>query len=161
MDALEFAVNMELAGLKYYQQQAQANQDNPLHVIFSMLADDERAHADILRKHAEGQAYTLTESQDYERAKDVFADLEDFRSEIKTLPTPTDSYRLGLDIERKSIEFYEEMRKDARSEEEKALFDYLIGQEEEHHAIMEELVVLVDRAESWVESAEFGRREEY
>jgi rubrerythrin len=41
------------------------------------------------------------------------------------------------------------------------IFDYLIGQEQEHLILFEELVKMVTRPEEWVESAEFGIREDY
>ncbi|HWQ41417.1 MAG TPA: rubrerythrin, partial [Desulfosporosinus sp.] len=40
-------------------------------------------------------------------------------------------------------------------------FEYLIKQEEDHYTIIEQLVSLLSRPEEWVESAEFGVREEY
>lgn len=50
---------------------------------------------------------------------------------------------------------------DATEEQLKTVFQYLEGQEKKHCIILEELVKLVTRPKEWVESAEFGVREEY
>ena len=48
-----------------------------------------------------------------------------------------------------------------QSEKDVLLYMFLIGQEEEHLRVLEELVKLLGHAEDWVESAEFGNREIY
>ena len=64
-------------------------------------------------------------------------------------------------IEKESIDLYKEFLSEAKNEVEKNLFQYLIKEEEKHFQILEDIVLLVNRPEEWIESAEFGLREEY
>jgi rubrerythrin len=49
----------------------------------------------------------------------------------------------------------------SKSPNDKDLFGFLISQEEKHYKVMEAIVKMVNRPNEWVESAEFGIREEY
>ena len=46
MTSLEFAINLEIEGEKYYRKQAELNKDNYLKVVFELLAKDEKKHAE-------------------------------------------------------------------------------------------------------------------
>lgn len=152
MEGLEFAINMELQGERYYRKQASLNKDNVLGTVFSGLADDERAHAGYLSKEAKGTAFAASEAG----ARSVFDSLADFKA-VGTAEQ-LDAYREALDMEKQSIELYQNLLR--QSEGQSALFEFLIAQEKEHYRIIGEIIRLVNRPNEWVESAEFGRRRE-
>lgn len=161
MNALEFAIKMELDGERYYREQAVINQGNSLRTIFLMLADDEKMHAQILEKKTKNLNYTLEPNETLATAKNVFSDKDRIKNEIKEIPSQIDVYRAALDNEKESILLYQKCSSEAADGETKALFDYLILQEKEHYAILEQLTALLSRSEEWVEDAEFGLREDY
>lgn len=158
MNTIDFAINMELEGQKYYLDQAELNRDNELHAIFLMLADSEEGHANLLRRYKSKEALTLQADFVRPGLKSVFDGLGNFSKEDNT--RQLDVYRIACQQEEKSIQLYREMEEQAE-ESEKELFCYLVRQEEEHLLLFEELVKLLTRPEEWVESAEFGIREEY
>lgn len=158
MKTLEFAINLELDGEKYYNEQAAINQGNGLNTVFLILAKEESNHAEILRRKAHGLLDKLPESP-HSTIKSVFTGMVDFKMDIKSNPEQVDLYRMALDKEAQSIALYKSLLDDAG--EGKELFEYLIQQEKEHHSIIEEIIKLVNRPNEWVESAEFGIREEY
>ncbi len=167
MNVLEFAINMENDGERYYREQAELNRDNGLFVVCSMLADDERNHAALLKSRYENGAFDLAEGSDVDRVGNVFSGLVDVGFYEKELLDQLDFYRLASDRERESIVLYSEMLEEAVSQgdvqgaKDVLLFEFLIKQEEEHLRVLEELVKLLSHAEEWVENAEFGNREEY
>lgn len=159
MNAIDFAISMELEGQKYYLDLAEANKDNELHKVFLLLADSEKQHANLLEKHKKKEALNLEDQSIHVDFKSVFKDLRNIENEhsVKQL----DAYHIACELEEKSIELYKNMKTKADNALEEEIFDYLIRQEEEHLILFEELVKLVTRPEEWVESAEFGIREEY
>ena len=46
-------------------------------------------------------------------------------------------------------------------EEDKKMFLFLIEQEKKHRLLFDELITMLLKPDEWVESAEFGIREEY
>lgn len=159
MNTIDFAINMELEGQKYYLDLAERNMDNELHKVFLLLADSEKQHASLLEKYKKQEALNLNDRFIRPEFKSVFTDLKHFQKDhsVKQL----DAYRIACEQEEKSIELYKNMKFKAENELEEEIFDYLIRQEEEHLILFEELVKMVTRPEEWVESAEFGLREDY
>lgn len=161
MNYLEFAINMELEGEKYYIEQAMENANNSLQTVFLSLAQDEKMHAQILKNKVDGLPYDLIDSETFINYKNVFKGIDDFDSEIKSMPDQLDAYKMALEKEKESIDLYKKMLLEAKKDEEKKLLKYLIKQEEEHYKIIEDMVILLSRPKEWVEDAEFGLREEY
>lgn len=125
-----------------------------------MLADVEKEHAELLRKRLNEEDYTLKDTINPE-IKSVFYDLKDYKAGDIRKTTQLDVYRLAVDIEEKSIELYQQMLKQATNDKDKELFEFLLKEENQHLLMFEELQKIPTRPEEWVESAEFGLREDY
>lgn len=161
MNILATAIAMEVDLGQYYLKQAEINKGNSLNKIFTMLAKDEKEHAAILRGKSQELNYELKVSETLVESKKLFKGIEDFKVEIKDLPTQLDALRLALEMEKKSIDAYENILLETTDEKAKELFQFLIGQEKEHYQTIQELVTYLAKPEEWVESAEFGVREPY
>lgn len=161
MSILEFAVNMELEGEKYYTEQADLNKGNSLETVFLMLAKDENMHAKVLQNKTNKLTYDLIPNETLSVAKNVFSDLAAVKDGIKQNPNQLDVYRLALENEKQSIALYQKYLSEATDDNTKKLFEYLIEQEEDHYTIIDQLVSLISHSEEWVENAEFGLRKEY
>lgn len=159
MDIFEFAIQMENEGENYYREQAQKNKDNGLKGVFEMLAEDEKRHAQILKDKAAGMALIQTDT--LIKSKSVFDGMDDFKDETKVVPGQIDLYTMALQMEQKSIDLYEEYLKKADDDSQREIFSYLVSQEKDHYAVIEELLIMVRHSLQWVEDAEFGRRKEY
>ncbi len=161
MDVFGFAIQMEVDGERYYREQAGRFAGSGLQKVFLMLAEDEKHHAEILEGKSKGGVYALADSVTLAEARNIFLGMGDFKSEIQKIPSQLDVYEIALDMEKKSIALYTDCLSKSKDDSEKDIFEYLIGQEKDHLAIMEELMEAVRNAVSWVESAEFGIRKEY
>ena len=160
MNLLEFAINMELEGEKYYNKQAENNNDNGLKNIFLMLAKDENDHAKILQNKSNNLPYELNNNETLSEAKNLFNGLKDLKNEIKQTPEQLDLYRAALEKEKESIHLYEKLLSEANDDKSIDLFKFLIHQEKDHYTTLDELVSQINKCNDWVESAEFGVRPE-
>jgi len=154
---LEFAINMEHDGEKFYKRQAEINKDNSLNTVFLLLEKDEAHHAQILQN----KFNELTDNNTLSQVNNVFKESKGFISEFEKIPNQLDAYKFALEIERKSIDLYTSFLSESTDDQSKELFEFLIKQEKDHYTIFEELILLIERPEEWVENAEFGIREEY
>jgi len=161
MNNLEFAINREIEGEKYYLEQAEFNKDNVLSTVFLSLAKDEENHAVILMNKAKELAFEFEESETLSNSKIVFRSMRDTDAIIPIMPKQLEIYKIGLEKEKQSIDLYKKILSEANDEKTKKLFEYLLKQEEEHFSIIEEMIILLNRTDDWVESPEFGVREEY
>ena len=161
MESYEFAIKMELDGERYYKEQAKKHKDSGLAVVFLTLAGDERKHAQVLRDRMGDLIPELSDTLSYDEYKNVFKEASDFHSIIKEDIDQLDVYSLAMDKEKSSIDLYKKMLKEAQTDEDLKMFEFLIKEEETHYRILEEIWTHVSRIQEWVESAEFGLREEY
>jgi rubrerythrin len=66
-----------------------------------------------------------------------------------------------LEIELKSIEFYSEQHDLVTDVKQKRALSKIIEEERRHYDLIDDIIVMVERPESWVEDAEFGVRDDY
>jgi len=158
---LEFAISREIDGEKYYLEQAEFNKGNALSTVFLSLAKDEENHAVILRNKGKEMGYELEESQALSNSKTAFKKIRETDAKMPIVPIQLEIYKIALEKEKQSIELYEKFLAEANDEKSKKLFEYLLKQEQEHFSIIEEMIILISHTEDWVESPEFGVREEY
>lgn len=161
MTTLEFAVQMELDGERFYKEQADINKNNSLSVVCNLLAEDEKVHAQILENKRKELSYELKDSAILKRTSNVFKDVADIKLPEKEIVTQLDFYRIASKTELESITMYEQLRDQADLPVEKELYEFLIQQEKNHREVLENFNILLTRPEEWVESAEFGIREDY
>ena len=161
MELLNLALTMEEDLKNFYLKQAELHQENSLRTVFELLAKEEEKHAEILMSYADKIDLPLMDSDIISEVKPIFKEMADFKSDIKLYATQLDAYRMALDKEVESFNFYKDLHDKSEEEQLKQVFRYLIHQEDRHCIILEELVKLVTRPEEWVESAEFGLREDY
>ena len=161
MRRIDFAIQMEDEGEKYYALQSTQYHDTPLGVIFVKLAQAESRHAELLRTRASGESYTLFDDPLLSDSKNLFTALQPYHHEYIAQPGQLEVYRYALDLERRSVELYQAMLKEASSPADRQLLNWLIRQEEDHVALFDKLETLLNRSVEWVEAAEFGPRKEY
>ncbi len=159
MDTYELALSLEEDLEKYYLEQADKHDDENLKKVFLKLAEAERQHAQLLTDNKEQLTAPVEDKDIVEEVKNLFRDIEDVKSLGKTTPTQLDSYRKALEMEERSLEFYRELKE--KDTERKEIYQFLENEEDKHCIILEEVVKLVERPEEWIESAEFGIREDY
>lgn len=161
MNNLDFAIQMELDGEKYYREQADQNSDNGLNLVFLMMAEDEANHARILSEKFNSGKYTLSRNETLEKSLAIFSSDRDEIVELRQIPKQLNVYKEALENEKLSIDLYKKMFAEAKEDESREFFEFLIKEEMDHHNVLEEMMLLVNRTEEWVESAEFGVRGEY
>jgi len=160
MDIFEFAMQMEQEGRDLYLEIAGKSHDKGIKEIFGMLASDEEKHQDVIRKMKDSVP-DVGETEVLSTAKNVFTGMRDGGDRIDVSQPQSDLYRKAMDIEARSVKFYEEKAEEERSPGKKQIFGSLAREEKKHLFLMENLVEFISRPETWLENAEFNHLEEY
>jgi rubrerythrin len=71
MEIMNYAINMELDGEKFYNDLAIENRGNSLYPIFKMLSCDESRHAKVLREKKQG-LHAVIEGENLASVDNVF-----------------------------------------------------------------------------------------
>ena len=161
MHSLDYAIKTEVDGAEFYSEQAHKNSGTTLQKIFDLLAAEERQHEVMLRHILSDIFSEIPDDISLKNTKSIFSDLDNFKEEIRSNPHQISVYRMAREMEQKSIDLYEKMNTEAKNDVEKSILQYLIVQEKHHYQMMDEFVIRIGRPDEWVESAEFGPREDY
>jgi len=154
------AIYLETATETNYREAAQKTTDPSAGKILKLLADEESEHAKILRGMSD--VANLEGSNVLEKAKTwvrgvVEGGLPTISSDVDLL----DVLRRAMDIEQMTETFYREQGNETEDADIGGLFGRLADIEKAHFLFVGSLVEYFDRPNEWIESAEFGLRDEY
>lgn len=158
MNTFELNLSIEKELEKNYLEQAEKNSNSQIRKVFSILAHDERNHLMLLEEKKDQVTAPIDNHDIIEKAKNLFKDIGDIET-FKSEPNQLEAYRYMLKQEEKTRDFYRELKKEFPERDD--VYQFLADEEDKHCIILEEIIKLTERPEEWVESAEFGIREEY
>lgn len=157
---IEQAIHLEVTAEANYREAALQTTDPSAGAILELLANEEAEHGKTLRGMSD--VAHLRGSDLLEKAKTWIRGVVE--GELTTLSPDTDlpsTLRRAMDIEQMTELFY---RENAASSDEPAvveLFTTLADIEKKHFVLVGSLVEYFDRPNEWIESAEFGLRNDY
>jgi len=160
MQILNFAMQMEKDGERYYRQLAQQTSNEGMRRIFAMLADEEVKHYEAV-KTIETEEPELAETTIIADVKNIFQQIKDSGEEFDFGMEHLELYRNAQEIEQKSRDFYLEYANQIPQEDRKQLFFKLAEEEKKHYFLLDNIIEFVAQPEYWLENAEFYHLDEY
>ncbi len=165
MNVYEFAMQMEKDGEDYYRLLAKESPSPGLVKIFTMLADEEVKHFNLMEELSRNeQNPQLAETKILNNVKNVFVGMKEVKEEPHIDSTKaSEEYRKACSIEDKSRAFYLEKANLVEGAHIRKIFLQIAKEEEKHLRIMENIVEFVTKPEpgNWLENAEWHHLEEY
>lgn len=169
MDIYTFAMQMEKDGEDYYRQLEKNCNNQGLKKIFTLLADEEVKHFNIIKQLQEKTSLPkVAGSAVLQNTKNIFEEMRAGKlvfSQGHYVDTTeeTNAYRKARDVEEKSRTFYLEKAEAATDNESKLLLQMLAAEEEKHCRIMDNIIEFVSRPEpgNWLENAEWHHLDAY
>jgi rubrerythrin len=157
---IEQAIHLETTAQANYRQAARQTTDPSAAKILEMLADEEAQHAKTLRGME--NVAQLEHSQLLQQAKSwVRGVVEGGLPAISPDADLLAVLRRAMDIEQMTEGFYREHAATSDDASVAKLFTTLADIEKRHFLLVGSLVEYYDRPNEWVESAEFGLRNDY
>ena len=160
MGLIDEAIALEERAETNYRSAAETTSDIGAGHILNLLADEEARHSQALRLMNVG----LVGNSDslIAAAKDwIGGRTEGAGGAISTDTGLHDVLQRALEIERATETFYREQGEATDDPSIKDLFGRLAALEQMHYLFVSSLVEYFDRPAEWIESAEFGLRDEY
>ena len=159
MNIFDYAMQMEKDGENYYRQLVQSSDNKGEKTIFTMLADEEVKHFNIIRLMKSQTLPKLADSDILANTRNIFIKMQQSNDKLDFDNKQSQLYKKARDIEQKSCKFYLEKASQAEQKQ-KEIFLKLAEEEKKHYYILENLLQLVSRPEQWLENAEFYHSEE-
>jgi rubrerythrin len=161
MDIFEFALEKEKLSEEYYRKLADGAPAKGLISMFSMLADEEHSHYEVVSKMKQEGSAGVTETILLTNAKTIFAKMRQSREKFRFGDSQIDLYKKAQDIEKDSRSFYRQKAVESEDPRHKAILNQLAEEENKHYFLLENIIEFVSRPQTWLENAEFHHLEQY
>ena len=141
-DAIETAIQMEKDGYSFYEKAAAQTSSDIGRNIFKSLAADELLHLEVFQKLFD-KKIGKDEWYDLVNTSNKYVDIPVFPKDLEKVEganpdtNEIDALRIGMDSEKRSIDYYTKIREDSSDEELKKIIDEIINQEKKHYNILE------------------------
>ncbi|MCD6249428.1 MAG: ferritin family protein [candidate division Zixibacteria bacterium] len=142
MDVIKYAMQMELDGVKFYEQAARAAPDK-LREIFEHLADEERRHFKFFYSLSEGQTDKARKnliSDSLGESKNIFVQMIEQNAQTEFSDEVREVWRQAREIEEKAVAMYTDEAEKENNVTRKDLL-WKIAEEERRHIYLIENVL--------------------
>ncbi|MBD3319768.1 MAG: hypothetical protein GF350_01590 [Chitinivibrionales bacterium] len=157
----EFAKNIEQEGQAYYTTLARETPVSELKGVFNQMAAEEKKHYDLFEALSQKKSAGREAGKDIlGTAKQAFSSIAEGFTKSPVINDSESAYRKALDLEKKSVEYYQDALGKVESPDAKDTLGFIIGEEKKHVKIVEQIVEMVRNPKQWVEDAEFSHIDE-
>ncbi|MGD8537867.1 MAG: ferritin family protein [Candidatus Aminicenantes bacterium] len=162
MEFFEFALEMETKTIESYRTLAEKCQSNEgVKKILLMLAEDHEKHTDTLREMQTSALVEMEETEVFREARRVFSDMQNNKSPFSCDIDQVRLYEDARELVLKKRQFYEDIAAKLETEESRALVAKMAEEEKKQAVVLDNIIEMVRRPETWLEDAEFHHLDEY
>jgi len=149
-EPLEYAIQMEQDGQKYYSEAA-ARTANPLgKKMFEALAADERRHEEVLREIAQAMDVSLPQTTPKQRLVTIFASLGDeLKAQLSAEADDNCVIEKAIEMEKRSIKHYATQADASPNESHRSLYARLADEERQHVEILQNTLTYLNDTGHW------------
>ena len=161
MDFFDVAMGIEKEGEDFYKTLALGCNNDGIINILMMLANDEKKHYAIFKKMKENNPVDFQDTDIFASATEVFKGFREDFDNFSCDNTQLDLYKKALDLEKKSYEYYMEKLDEFTDPVHMKIIRKVANEEKGHVLLLENIIELVERPDTWIENAEFFHMEDY
>lgn len=135
-NAIEIAIKMEADAIKFYKEAADKTKNSVGKKMFLTVREDEKRHLNMLTQIFKGLDVKASDVSPMKNIKTVFESMKnEMIKKVEATQNELEAFKIASQMEKEGIEFYMKALSEAKTEKEKALFDRLIKEEEQHYSI--------------------------
>jgi len=150
MNAIEISIKMEVDAIKFYTEAAEKTKNPVGKQMFLTIVEDEKRHLETLTQIFKGLNITVQDVSPMENIRTVFESMKTgMIKRIEATMDELDSFKIAMQMEKEGVEFYKKAASGAKTEKEKALFERLIKEEQEHYNIFANTYFFLSDTGSW------------
>jgi len=148
---LNTAIQFERDGFDFYTQAAENAQSDLARGVLESLAQDELRHISYLRSLSAGEATVKSENEDLAaRLRPIFKGAEGtVQQAAQAAEGDIAALNLGIEREDKAVRTYGDAARSAEDAEFRALCELLVGVEEGHRKLLENVVEYLEHPDSF------------
>jgi len=161
MNIFDFAIRKENQSREIYLELAGKAPSEGLKNIFTMLADEEQKHLDIVKRLKTETPKRVTGTDVIGDAKKVFEGMKTAKEQFDFDTSELETYKKARQIELESKKYYLEKAEDSDDDGIRNILTKLAKEEDKHCRLIDAIVEMVSRPQQWLENAEWYHIEDY
>lgn len=136
MNAIEIAIKMENDAIDFYREAADRVQNPVGKKMFLSITEDEKRHLQLLSQIFNEIDIKLENVSPMKNIQTVFQSMKDaMMQKVAASKDELEAFKIAMQMEKEGLEFYKKAEAEAPAAREKALFERLVKEEEQHYAI--------------------------
>lgn len=156
------AMDLEKQTEKYYLDLAEKCASNEgLKNILNMLAGDHAQHFNKFLEMKDDSCSEMPSTDAFHQTVSYFKKLKEKKENFSCDIEQVNMYKKAKDLVQKKFDFYSDSVDKIECPQNKSLMNEIISEEKKHLLVLDNLIELLERPESWVENAEFSHLESY
>jgi rubrerythrin len=150
MNSIQMAMKMEQEAIDFYTKCAERTKNPVGRKMFLSIAEDEKYHIACAAKVAQGQSFESARSTPLQDMKVVFEQNKEAMLQRVTATTDDlEALETAMKMEEDAIKVYRRAAAQAAEPPERAFFECLIKDEEEHFAIFQDTYSFLSDTGNW------------
>jgi len=150
MNAIEIAIKMEKDAIDFYTEASGKTTHPAGKKMFLSVVEDEKRHLEMLSEIFKEVDIKIEEVSPMKNIKTIFESMK--ASMIKRVEATKDeleAFKIAMQMEKEGIEFYKKAESEVQKEKEKALFERLVKEEQQHYDIFADTYFFMSDTGSW------------
>jgi rubrerythrin len=162
MNFFKFALEMEKKTIESYRMLAEKCQSNEgVKNILLMLAEDHKKHTRTLEEMQNKAAVEMKETGVFREARVLFTNMQEDKNPFSCDIDQVKLYEDARELVLKKLQFYTDIVDQMETEENKTLLKKMAEEEKKQAAVLENIIEMIRRPQTWLEDAEFHHLDEY
>ncbi len=150
MNAIEIAIKMEKDAIDFYTEAAEKTKHPVGKKMFQSITEDEKRHLQMLSQIFKEVNIKIDEVSPMRNMKTIFESMKDsMMRRVEATENELEAFKIAMQMEKEGVEFYKKAEAEAQKEKEKALFERLIKEEQQHHDIFANTYFFMSDTGSW------------
>lgn len=150
MNAIEIAIKMEKDAIDFYTEAAEKAQHPVGKKMFMSITEDEKRHLEVLSKIFKDIGITIEEVSPMRNMQTIFKSMKEaMMKRVEATQDELDAFKIAMQMEKEGVEFYKRASSEAQTEKEKALFERLVKEEQQHYDIFANTYFFLSDTGSW------------
>lgn len=149
-NAIEIAIRMETDAISFYTKATEKAKNPVGKKMFLTITEDEKRHLEMLSQIFKGLDVKLKDISPMKNIKTVFETMRDKMMErVEATSDELEAFKIAMDMEKKGVEFYKVVASEAKADKEKALFERLVHEEEQHYSVFANTYFFLSKTGNW------------
>jgi rubrerythrin len=162
MNFFEKAKEMEDQTQNYYTELAEKCESNEgLKYILKKLVMDHEQHGKKFQQMTNDNCTELESAAAFESTIKFFRDLQEKQETFSCDINQVNMYKHAKELLEKKIDFYQKGKEELDCDKNQAVLTEIIEEEKHHKFVLENIIEIVSRPQTWIENAEFTHIESY